>query len=1363
MPSNYRHHFQEMCDRLSYNCVVFLRETGEVLAFRSIRAAAEPTPRTCNVNINYDAVPADNSRVFYGLDLTFDNRIQIVSGSVSLIDVDGATVVVVFFEQRVSSFRDNQLPRIFWKDIQGVYRGHSDYVPYENGLKSSMIGKTDKELFSRQFTSDFESSDRAILEKEVCFWNMMGKIKTNVFTSLVKMEKFPYYTMQNALAGILMVYWPINHADGVVGVHDVDDRQELQALVNRSLSEANVYLLVSNVEGDTRIEYYSDNLNRLGYDFEQFIDGRLTLKDVVYPADLDRYLTEVRDILYSRKESYSSTIRLVNADQEIVWAKISMTPLVGEDKRMRKIGLVIQFPEALQDLGQNYQKLVAVVSRTHVVYTVRRTNDPWHLELVTENVNQFGYAAEEFTREKKSYRELLHPADLADYETEIDNLMTGRIRQVVLEYRIANRRKQYYWVKESIFVVTIDGIDYLESAISNITSTKNAADALRDLDAMPEGETTPDFSFSTVVRYADLDGALAEFTRQSGIGAIAFNNAGTIMNQDRDTHLTWKIIRDSLEGFSTFATAPEPKSSYSDLRLAVHPIERRGARIGTLLLYGRLAGAASGSRLVNDLGLFPPLVPGQLESVSKYAGIIASNLAYMIEIASMATLQIQTSSSFRGDIDRQRRIREIMIDVIDHAAAAADVKDAFRRIMPLVGTAMELSRISLSSFREQKDVFDVVAEWYDESCRQLERRKDGVDLRQTYYADWHYDTEPVFAVNAIDIVSDPGRTRDFAHAVIGVRLAVQGAPWGFLSFVDNQSRRLWSADDTAFLESVGAILHTVLDRSAQQGRGRTNRTDYIRILDSLPSAAAIVGAETAAILYANGVFADLFLRRETIPAAGGIRGEAYVKSILSVETTPRAVKEIYLKEIDRWFIVNRSPADYGEDANAELVILTDITANKKTQETISSLAFTDVLTGLPNRSKFELDLKKNYEMNSAMYTNSFIGIVNIDNFKLINNMYSYSFGDALLKALALHLNKIPEIRDKIYRFGGDEFSFLVKNLYGEQVYEVAHKVMRIFDSPFYIEGYETACTVSLGIAFLTDTNKDPDDLIRKANLALADAKASGKNKFVLYDVSLQKFQEDTVSLERALKTAVDDGCGEFKVYFQPIIDARTGKITAAEALVRWFSAEYGFVSPVKFIPVAEQTGLIIPLGKYILNAAVKEAKKWLDYGRDIAVSVNFSVIQILQTDLVQTLLKALQTYKLPAKNLMFEITESLAVNDINKIIEILTAVRQIGVKIAMDDFGTGYSSLNHLRKMPLDIVKIDRSFIFNIEFDPYTVAFVDTIAKFCHMKGTRICCEGIENETQKGLLKGVNVDSMQGYLFGKPAPGDEFWKRLITD
>ncbi|MDP3130837.1 MAG: EAL domain-containing protein, partial [Bacillota bacterium] len=938
---------------------------------------------------------------------------------------------------------------------------------------------------------------------------------------------------------------------------------------------------------------------------------------------------------------------------------------------------------------------------------------------------------------------------------------TGRIRQAVREYRIANRKKQYFWVKESLYAVNIGGIEYLESTTSNITSTRNAIDQLRAMNAAPKTGSVPDFNLQTVVKYADLHGFLQTFTIKSGVGAMMFNNAGALILQNAEITRAWDIIKGGLEGFESFNLTPVLKSKYSDLTLAVHPIERRGARVGTLLLYGRLSGVAYGARLVNDLGLFPPVLPGQLESLYKYAGIFADSLAYMIEVATLASLQIMSVSTNRVDIERERKIREVFIDVNEAATAAGTVQEAFRNIAKLIGPALQLSRMALASFGAHRGTFSILEEWNDETVTPSSQRVEGLDIGDIFLAEWKYETDGLFVINTPDVVIDPSGSREHAHAAVGVRLMKNGTPWGFVTFVDNQSRRIWNDKETFFIENIGTILSASLVRDAVAPHHRGGRTDFIRILDSLPSAVAIVATGNASILYSNVVFTDLFLRREQ--TVGGLRGEAYVRSILAVEPTTRAVKEIYLKDVDRWFIVNRSPVDYGDARDAELVILTDITVNKKTQETISSLAYSDVLTGLPNRSKLEADLRKTFELSSAMYTNSFIGVLNIDNFKLINNMYSYSFGDALLKTISIHLNKIPEIRDKIYRFGGDEFAFLVKNLYGEQVYEVAHKVMRVFESPFYIEGYETSCTVSLGIAFLNDANKDPDDLIRKANLALSDSKVSGKNKFILYDVSLQKFQEDTVSLERALKGAVDEGCGEFKVYYQPIIDAKSGKIVAAEALTRWFSDEYGFVSPVKFIPVAEQTGLIIPLGKYILNAAIKEAKKWLDYGLDISVSVNFSVIQILQTDLVQTLLKALQTYKLPAKNLIFEITESLAVNDINKIIEILSAVKQIGVRIAMDDFGTGYSSLNHLRRMPLDIVKIDRSFIFNIEFDPYTVSFVDTIAKFCHMKGTKICCEGIENETQKTLLKSVNVDNLQGYLFGKPAPADEFWKRLTSD
>ncbi|MGE0003741.1 MAG: putative bifunctional diguanylate cyclase/phosphodiesterase, partial [Candidatus Izemoplasmatales bacterium] len=491
-----------------------------------------------------------------------------------------------------------------------------------------------------------------------------------------------------------------------------------------------------------------------------------------------------------------------------------------------------------------------------------------------------------------------------------------------------------------------------------------------------------------------------------------------------------------------------------------------------------------------------------------------------------------------------------------------------------------------------------------------------------------------------------------------------------------------------------------------------------------------------------------------------LRMEA-MKELMRDHQNEPATDELYLPDLDRWYMIEKNPAEKSFGQDACMMTLTDITENKKNADILARMAFYDVLSKLPNRSRFELDVKHMYELSPATFGNAFVGILNIDNFKMLNNTFSYSYGDAVIREIAKKLTGIPELKGRVYRFGGDEFSFIVENSFGEHVYELCSKVMQIFEKPFYVEGYESYVTVSLGIGFLSDTDRDTDDLIRKTNLSLSEAKASGKNKFVLYDVSLRKYEEDNVYLERSLKIAVEHDCAEFEVYFQPIVDAKSNRVVAAEALVRWFSADLGFVPPVKFIPIAESTGLIIPLGKHILKQACKEARKWIDNGFDIQVSVNFSVIQTLQSDLVSTIMSALHTYRVPPKNLMVEITESLAIKDMKKVIDILSSIRQIGVKIAMDDFGTGYSSLSHLRKLPLDYVKIDRSFAFNLEYDPYYFSFIETITQFCHLNNTLVCVEGVENDNQRRLLQTSSVDNLQGYLFGHPASAGDFFRILV--
>jgi diguanylate cyclase (GGDEF)-like protein len=418
--------------------------------------------------------------------------------------------------------------------------------------------------------------------------------------------------------------------------------------------------------------------------------------------------------------------------------------------------------------------------------------------------------------------------------------------------------------------------------------------------------------------------------------------------------------------------------------------------------------------------------------------------------------------------------------------------------------------------------------------------------------------------------------------------------------------------------------------------------------------------------------------------------------------------------------------------------------------------FKDSLTNHPNRFQFERDLTAIYASKTLSYDHSFVGLINIDNFKLVNHTYSYLFGDQLLIKMIHRLNQIPEIKNFVYRFGGDEFAFIVDNKHGEHIFEIAQKITYVLDLPFEIEGKDLSITVSMGLVYMKEGEKSVMELLRKLNLAVNECKSSGKNKYVLYDSSMKKNYEDTLTLEVALKKAVKLGFDEFDVVFQPIINATNGEICSAEALMRWNSLELGVVPPVRFIPVAETSGMIILLGKYILDRSLRQVKEWLDAKLDISVSVNFSVLQMLQSDLISSVMEALQLYKVPAKYLTIEITESLIINDITRVIEILNALRGIGVRIAIDDFGTGYSSLNHLRRLPLDYVKIDRSFIFNIEYDPYTLAFIDTITKFCHFKNTKVCCEGVETITQRKMLENIDVDFLQGFLFSKPISALEF-------
>ena len=303
----------------------------------------------------------------------------------------------------------------------------------------------------------------------------------------------------------------------------------------------------------------------------------------------------------------------------------------------------------------------------------------------------------------------------------------------------------------------------------------------------------------------------------------------------------------------------------------------------------------------------------------------------------------------------------------------------------------------------------------------------------------------------------------------------------------------------------------------------------------------------------------------------------------------------------------------------------------------------------------------------------------------------------------------------------------------------------------------------MGIVCFPSDGDTVEDLIRKADIALLSAKKRGKNRIEYYSAKDGASAYRRLDLEKNMRYAAMDSCKEFEVYYQPIMDA-TGeemRCCGAEALVRWNSAALGFIRPDDFIPLAEYLGLINPIGEYVLRNAAARCRYWNDMGMDFKVNVNLSVVQLLQNDIVKKIAGIVKETKINPQNLTLEVTESLAVNDMDRMKTILSRIKALGVKVALDDFGTGYSSLNHIRQMPLDVIKIDRCFIEHLGEDDFSDAFVKMVAKLARTIGVKICVEGVETKAELEEIEKLSADCIQGYFYGRPCARRDFLKAFI--
>ena len=438
-------------------------------------------------------------------------------------------------------------------------------------------------------------------------------------------------------------------------------------------------------------------------------------------------------------------------------------------------------------------------------------------------------------------------------------------------------------------------------------------------------------------------------------------------------------------------------------------------------------------------------------------------------------------------------------------------------------------------------------------------------------------------------------------------------------------------------------------------------------------------------------------------------------------------------------------------------------AERLTQdERIRHQAFHDALTSLPNRASFTEHLEEAVRRAKRTHWQLALMFLDVDQFKRVNDSLGHDAGDQLLRVLAARIRARVRETDLLFRMGGDEFTVILEDVRGpEEAAMVAQRVIEATREPLQLGHHELAVSVSIGIALFPRDDAGGERLVKSADTAMYRAKELGRNRFAFFAPEMNERVESQLLMEAALRRALKHG--EFRLHYQPRISAATGRAVGVEALLRWAHPQWGVVEPARFIPSLEESGLIVPVGEWVLGEACRQAAAWRDAGlAPLRISVNLSSRQFRSETLAAAVAQALRASGLAPEFLELELTESLLMENTDQAMTVMGSLKALGVAISIDDFGTGYSSLGYLKRFPIDSLKIDRSFVRDLATSPKDAAIIDAIAALARSLGIGLVAEGVEDAHQAEYLRERNCTELQGYLFGQPVPPEavaEFLRR----
>ena len=700
---------------------------------------------------------------------------------------------------------------------------------------------------------------------------------------------------------------------------------------------------------------------------------------------------------------------------------------------------------------------------------------------------------------------------------------------------------------------------------------------------------------------------------------------------------------------------------------------------------------------------------------------------------------------------------ETNADILALMDSEEPLEAILHQMMGTLSEYLDVTGAQLYRMRTDNELMDMIVEWIKEGVLTTYSRTQSIPKHQ------YFSEEEPFIISS-NTFSNPKIEEQMKEykikALMSFPIYINGRVSMYLCFTETRKDRMWNLDEVKFIKNATKIIEGVITKRIQKNSLASSYASLESVLEHIGCGIYVRRIEDNKPLFINKYFKDVF--REEIEH---FKIDTILDKMLYMGNNS-GYCEWGQQAMNRWYDIKYAPINWVDGRQVMLFAAFDTTDKKKYQKKIEMQASTDFLTGLLNRMSCERDLAKFIDEATNNGTFGSVLYIDLDDFKHINDALGHQYGDALLRNIAHSFRQVRGIENTCYRVGGDEFLIIIPPEVFSEEERIIKEINGIFDRSWYLKDADYYCRMSMGRVRFPDDAQDVQEIIKNADVAMYARKRDGKKRSAEYE---EKFSTGVASdrrldMEKNMRQATEDNYQEFLVYYQPLTDISLpdAPCCGAEALIRWNNEQLGFISPGEFIPLAEYLGLINPIGNYVLETACKDCKRWNDNGYpNYKVNVNLSVVQLLQPDIVDIVEKTVQKTGINPKNLTLEVTEGLAIHDMERMIKILSDIKKIGVRIALDDFGTGYSSLNHIREIPFDVIKVDQSFVKDLDKDAYSQSFIKMVSELAKTIGVSICVEGVETKEQYEILKQMKVRLVQGYYFDRPMPRKDFEEKYV--